>query len=147
MRLCSSNFRPRCTPPRNRTKYKYDAEGNRTARWVASTSNETTPGTGDTDITVYSWDNRDRLTEVKHFGTFADYSATTPVPDLVVKYVYDVFNRRIASVYDTNGDGTPDRVERYIWDGQNVVLDLVDPDGGNNGGSSAPLARIPTEPN
>jgi RHS repeat-associated protein len=120
--------------------YQYDAEGNRVARWVASTSNETAPGTGDTDITVYTWDNRNRLTKVTHFATFANYSNTTSVPDQVVDYIYDVFNRRIASIYDTNGDGTPDRIERYIWDGQNVVLDFVDPDGGNNGGSSAPLA-------
>ena len=52
--------------------YSYDAQGNRTARWVASTTSplETQPGTGDTDITVYTWDNRNRLSSVTHYAAY-----------------------------------------------------------------------------
>jgi hypothetical protein len=56
---------------------------------VASGTGETQPGTGDTDITIYTWDNRDRLTTVTHYTTYANFSASTPVPDKTVTYIYD----------------------------------------------------------
>ena len=52
---------------------KYDLDGNVILRWQASGSGETQPGTGDTDISVYAWDNRNRLTSVTHYATYADY--------------------------------------------------------------------------
>jgi hypothetical protein len=42
--------------------YNYDADGNRTTRWIAQNSSETAPVSGDSDITVYVWDYHDRLT-------------------------------------------------------------------------------------
>ena len=58
--------------------YSYDADGNQTARWIASTTSplETQPGAGDTDITIYTWDNRDRLTSVTHYADYDAYSGT-----------------------------------------------------------------------
>ena len=47
--------------------YSYDADGNQTARWIATSTSplETAaPAAGDTDITIYTWDNRNRLTSV-----------------------------------------------------------------------------------
>jgi hypothetical protein len=38
---------------------------------------------GDTDVTTYSWDYRNRLTEVDHFTAFGAQS------DKVVSYGYD----------------------------------------------------------
>ena len=54
--------------------YQYDAEGNRIARWVPGGFNETAPGqnTGDTDITLYTWDNRNRLTSVTTYANYND---------------------------------------------------------------------------
>ena len=99
--------------------YNYDNEGNRTARWVASGTNETQPGTGDTDITIYTWDNRDRLTAVTHYATYADYSAGTPAPDKTVAYVYDVFNRWIG---ETVTVGEAVQQTRFVYDGNQIVM-------------------------
>jgi len=63
--------------------------------------------------------------------------------DWKADYQYDAMNHRVASLYDDNGDGVTDRVERYVWDGDRIVLDFVDADGDNNslggGTESAPL--------
>jgi len=118
--------------------YSYDAEGNRTARWVDE-DDDGTLNTGDTDVTEYQWDNRNRMTQVTHKANFSDTTYTS-----AIDYIFDAQNRRIGSLYETTGDGVVDREERYVWDGQNVVLDFVDSDGDNNslggGTSSAPLA-------
>ena len=48
--------------------YNYDAEGNRTVRFV---DNGSTPGeldSADTDVTRYTWDNRNRLEQVTHYA-------------------------------------------------------------------------------
>jgi hypothetical protein len=45
--------------------YSYDGEGNQTARWVNQNGvSESSPQPNDTDITIYTWDNRNRLTSV-----------------------------------------------------------------------------------
>ena len=38
----------------------------------------TVPQAGDTGITTYSWDNRNRLVEIDSFDTYAQYAASTP---------------------------------------------------------------------
>ena len=56
--------------------YQYDADGNRIAQWVDNNNvAETSPQPGDTDITTYKWDNRNRLVEVDTYSTYAKYSA------------------------------------------------------------------------
>jgi len=77
---------------------RYDAEGNRSKK-----------STG-TNITTYSWDQRDRLT-----GATTKTSGTT---NKLVTVVYDAFNRRIAE-YAGNGT-TVTRRDRYFWDGEEV---------------------------
>jgi hypothetical protein len=42
---------------------------------------------GDTDITTYTWDYRNRLTKVSHFTTYANYQSGTT--DNTVEYTYD----------------------------------------------------------
>ena len=39
----------------------------------------------------------------------------------------------VARWVDTNGDGTSDREECYVYDGDNVVLDFVDANGASGG--------------
>jgi len=46
----------------------------------------------------------------------------------VVRYTYDVYNRRIGKTVDSDGNGAIDSREAYIWDGGNVVLDFADLD-------------------
>ncbi|NLE38963.1 MAG: RHS repeat-associated core domain-containing protein, partial [Pirellulaceae bacterium] len=113
--------------------YKYDAEGNLEYRFMdEDASGDLT--TGDTEVTEYTWDHRNRLTKVAYRPEVGE-----PV-DWAVDYVYDSLNRRIASLYDSDGDATVDREERYVWDGNNIALDFVDPDGATGGEQSAPLA-------
>ncbi len=117
--------------------YVYDADGNLVQKFEDKNSDGVLDS-GDADVTEYTWDSRNRLTEVTHEALFGESI------DWKVDYEYDVFDHRIASLYDSNGDGVTDRVERYVWQDDNVVLDFVDPDGDTNslggGTSSAPLA-------
>jgi len=39
-----------------------------------------------------------------------------------VRYTYDALDRRIAKEIDANADGTYESIERYSYDGDNVVL-------------------------
>jgi len=103
--------------------YLFDEEGNRTAKFIDEDESGTL-NTGDTDITEYSWDHRNRMTEAAHRATFSGSV------DWTAEYKYDSQNRRIAALYDTDGDAVLDREERYVWNGKNVALDFVDADGG-----------------
>ncbi|MBX3415877.1 MAG: hypothetical protein KF708_24560 [Pirellulales bacterium] len=79
---------------------------------------------GDTDITVYEWDHRNRLTKVTERATFS--GANT----FIVGYLYDAFDRRTGKNVDTDGNGTDNYRERYIYDGDDVILDFLDADAG-----------------
>jgi YD repeat-containing protein len=46
-------------------RYQYDAEGNRTHRLIDVNQNGQLDS-GDTDITQYTWDHRNRLVKVEH---------------------------------------------------------------------------------
>ena len=89
--------------------YTYDGEGNRTSRTEIATGK----------YVIYSWDHRNRLTRVEYRN-----SASGPATKVVAN-TYDAFDRRVMKQVDDNGDGTFDRTERYIWDGDqiNLVLD------------------------
>jgi RHS repeat-associated protein len=117
--------------------YVYDGEGNLIAKYIDEDADDVLDS-GDTDITEYSWDYRNRLTEAAHRDLFGGST------DWTVEYDYDAFDHRIASRYDNDGDGVADKVEHYVWEGSRVVLDFVDSDGDDNslndGASSASLA-------
>jgi hypothetical protein len=70
--------------------YTYDDEGNRTSR-VRKTS-----GFADKTM-VYTWDYRNRLTQVENKN---DAGAVT----MRVKYQYDAWDRMTRRVYDQDGD-------------------------------------------
>ena len=108
--------------------YQYDADGNRIARWIPGGSGETAPGqnAGDTNTTVYTWDNRDRLTSVTSYATDAAYTAGTP--DQTVTYIYDAFNRWIGETIIQGGTTTQ---TRYVYDGNQIVVEFD--------GSASPL--------
>jgi RHS repeat-associated protein len=85
--------------------YTYDDEGNRTRKTNIATG----------EYVDYTWDDRNRLTQVT-------YKTSGGTVTKQVTYRYDVNNRRIAEDVDTNGDGTPDRGNWYVYDGQNVLF-------------------------
>ncbi len=96
--------------------YLYDANGNRTARFVDADSSGTL-NTGDTSITEYTWDHRNRLTSVTDRDTYGGDAAP------VVNYVYDMYNRLIHKELDGDGDGTGTAEDTFwIYDGNQAVL-------------------------
>ncbi len=96
--------------------YVYDAEGNRTSRTRISAA------PANDYLTTYAWDYRNRLTDVRFYNN-------SNVLTKHVHYTYDVFDHRISKSLDSTGSGAYDRIEDYVYDGNNVVLDFVDPDG------------------
>ena len=89
----------------DRYDYQYDAEGNRTRRTERSTGR----------YEVLAWDHRNRLTTVTTFSQ-------TNTKLAAVEYTYDVFDRRIARRVDANGDGVFETTQRFVYDGENLIL-------------------------
>ena len=89
--------------------YAYDAEGNRTSRTRISNN------PANDYKTTYTWDYRDRLTDVKFYNN-------SNVLTKHVHYTYDVFDHLIGKQVDDTGGGTYDRAEFYVYDGNYVVL-------------------------
>ena len=109
--------------------YSYDADGNETARWIASGSNETQPGTGDTDITTYQWDYRNRLTTVTHYATYGSAA------DKTVAYTYDAFNRMVTETV-VQGSGAWTKTV-FVYSGSQAALQF---DSSGTSGSPGSLA-------
>jgi RHS repeat-associated protein len=112
--------------------YQYDADGNQVARWVDNNSgSESSPQPNDTNITIYTWDNRDRLTSVTSYDNYTDYQSGTATQ--TVTCIYDVFNRWIGETVTTYSGGSPSSVHTtdFAYDGNQIVLQF-DKDGTGN---------------
>jgi RHS repeat-associated protein len=94
--------------------YAYDAEGNRTEKFI-DVNADGVLDSGDTDVTQFTWDNRDRLTEVKTYAT----EGGDPIE--VVDYLYDVENRWIGE--NIFSGGTEHEI-RFAYDGDQIVLEF-----------------------
>jgi RHS repeat-associated protein len=101
-------------------RYAYDAEGNRSLRYVDEDESGTLTS-GDTDITAYAWDHRNRLTAVTHYEDYADYDAATP--DSVVEYAYDFGNRWVRRIVNP---GENEEKTIFVYDGNQIVAELTD---------------------
>ena len=107
------------TGPNNRLlsdgtyNYQYDAEGNMTRRThIASGA-----------YREFTWDYRNRLTAV------VDKTAAN-VETQRVEFTYDAFNRRVTKSVDTTPlDAVDAAITSFVYDGQDVLLDFLDPDG------------------
>ncbi len=94
--------------------YQYDADGNQIARWVGGGS---LPQPGDSDITIYTWDNRNRLASVTHYGSYGGAA------DLSINYLYDAFNRWIGQTVTTgSGGGATVAQTRFAYDGYQIAM-------------------------
>ena len=98
--------------------YSYDAEGNRTARFIwTDTDADSLIDDGErSQITEYSWDNRNRLTRVSERAT--DNGLLTHAID----YLYDTQNRWIGEIADSDGNGVVDCQIRFTYDGNLISL-------------------------
>lgn len=96
---------------------RYDLEGNRKLRFVDEDASGML-NAGDTDITEYVWDHRNRLEVVM---TDDVYGGDSPQ---VVEYFYDYQNRLVRKVLDSNGDGTTDSSTVYINNGDQIALEF-----------------------
>lgn len=103
-------------------RFAYNAEGNRTAKFIDN--GDGVFGSGDTDITEYTWDHRNRLTQITQRANYADVIDT-----LMIDYEYDVFDRRVSKTVDPDGDGTQMAYrDFYVYDGQHIALEFHDSD-------------------
>jgi RHS repeat-associated protein len=98
-------------------RYLYDAEGNRTHRFIDTNQNGQLDQ-GDTDITQYTWDHRNRLVKVEHRPHYA------AAVDKVVEYFYDHQNRWVRRAIDADGNGHLDGRRIFVYDGNQIVLDF-----------------------
>ncbi len=99
-------------------RYLYDAEGNRTRKFRDTNANGLLDS-GDTDISEYTWDHRNRLVKVTHRAAYGGAA------DKIVDNSYDYANRWTRKVLDSNGDGTADSSRVLAYDGNQVALDFV----------------------
>ena len=91
--------------------YEYDYEGNRIRVTAANGQSKT----------EYSFDNRNRLTEVRNYEW--DSQLEDWVQGKTVDYQYDVFDRLVGkTVSNEEGESETDSQEAYVYDGQNVIL-------------------------
>jgi RHS repeat-associated protein len=99
--------------------YTYDAEGNRTAKFIDANADGVLSG-GDTDITLYTWDNRERLVGVTSYASYSAEQAGTPTQ--VVDYLYDAENRWVGE--SVSVPGQPVEQIRFTYDGNQIVLEF-----------------------
>ena len=97
--------------------YCCDPEGNRTARFIDVNANGLLDA-GDTAVTTYAWDHRNRLTRVTDYGLYGAPATRA------VDYLYDVENRWIGRDVDSDGDGQIDTCTRFAYDGNQIVMEF-----------------------
>ncbi len=123
--------------------YQYDAEGNRIARWQPATPGtpESQPGAGDTDITLYQWDYRNRLTSETSYANYANYQGGAS--SQAVSYAYDCFGALIRRGLDDDGSAGPHATSYVytVYDGSSAYLQVSDANHLANGGATAVVSQ------
>lgn len=94
--------------------YVYDAAGNLVQRTNLASG----------AVREFSWDLRNRLVAV------TDRLGATGTITQVIEYKYDALNRRIAKEVDTTpADGVDGAVTYFVYDNEDIVVELRDADG------------------
>ena len=102
-------------------RYAYDGEGNCVLRFKDPGDIDTVPtgSNGDTDITVYRWDARGRLSEAVEYPSYSAYNTTGPTE--IIDYLYDTENRWIGENI-CNGSGLIEHETRFAYDGDEILM-------------------------
>ena len=90
--------------------YGYDDEGNCTTRINILTG----------ATTRFTWDYRNRLVQIAEYP-----SATSSTATKTVQNAYDVFNRWVKRVEDSDGDGAIDTTDVFVHDENQIVLQFA----------------------
>ncbi len=88
----------------------------RASRWLngdGNISQKADKATG--DYTTYEWDSHNQLVRV-------ELRSSTNVLQQAVEYDYDAMGRLIRRQVDSNGNGTFDSAQKFVYDGTQVVL-------------------------
>lgn len=96
--------------------YEYDNEGNVTLR------TELVEGLPTGPVREFSWDHRNRLTKI------VDRQSSGGTIVQQVRYDYDAFDRLVVR-QELDGYGLATRRESRIWDGDQLLMQVVDADG------------------
>jgi RHS repeat-associated protein len=114
--------------------YLYDGEGNCTVRFKDADHNFSPESPaitgGDTEITAYTWDHRNRLASVSYYASTSDYSQLKSTS--CVAYSYDYLNRQIRRAYDSDGSKSTTAsitCDYNVYDGDHPLFDYTDSDG------------------
>jgi RHS repeat-associated protein len=111
--------------------YTYDAEGNRTSKFIDANADGVLDS-GDTAVTQYTWDARNRLVGVTNYATEGGPATQT------VTYSYDAENRWVGEnieTFDTTGDVLTNHETCFAYDGNQIVLEF-DKDGSGDGAAA-----------
>ena len=109
-------------------RYEYDAEGNRTRRfvWTDANQNQQVDDGERSQVTVYTWDHRNRLVGIAEYPDDDTESEATRT----VEHGYDAQNRWIKTSLDADGAGEGAAVDRFfVYDGNQIILQLDDSGG------------------
>ena len=96
--------------------YTYDKNGNRTAKFIDA-NHDGVPGPGDTNVTLYTWDPRNRLVD-EVFE--ANYGTLTTM----ITYSSDYLDRQIGYYEWSGGEWQPGVYT--VYDGQDAYLEVSD---------------------
>jgi RHS repeat-associated protein len=96
--------------------YQYDANGNRIAKYQSSTGALDSTAT---DITIYGWNEKNEMTSIDAYATYADYRAGAAATQIAEQY--DAFGNMVSRTPTGISGESP---EYFIYDGSNVALIL-----------------------
>jgi RHS repeat-associated protein len=96
--------------------YQYNANGNRIAKYQSETG--ALDGTA-TDITIYGWNEKNEMTSINAYATYADYRAGAAARQIAEQY--DAFGNMVSRTPTGISGESP---EFFIYDGSNVALIL-----------------------
>ena len=114
--------------------YEYDADGNRIAKYMSTDGGLDATAT---NITIYTWDYENRLTQETTYASYNAYLAGTSTQ--VVSYTYDYQGNMIR-----RGSGANLASQSYtytVYDGQNPYLQVSDANHLANGGATAVISQ------